>query len=138
MPEIYLGNQNLKAAGVQVEFTQDSVMEYLKCARDPIYFIKKHLQIVSIDEGLVPFELWDFQETMVKTFEDNRFSICKLPRQVGKTTTVAAYILWKVLFTEQYSVAILANKMAQAREILGRIQLMYEHLPKWMQQGIVE
>ena len=138
MPEIYLGNKNLKAAGVQVEFTQDSVMEYLKCARDPIYFIKKHLQIVSIDEGLVPFELWDFQETMVNTFEDNRFSICKLPRQVGKTTTVAAYILWKVLFTEQYSVAILANKMAQAREILGRIQLMYEHLPKWMQQGIVE
>ena len=138
MPEIYLGNQNLKAAGVQVEFTQESVVEYLKCARDPIYFIKTYLQIVSIDEGLIPFTLWDFQEDMVKTFEDNRFSICKLPRQVGKTTTVAAYITWKVLFTEQYSVAILANKMSQAREILGRIQLMYEHLPKWMQQGIVE
>ena len=138
MPEIYLGNQNLKAAGVEVEFTLDNVKEYMKCARDPIYFIKKHLQIVSIDEGLIPFELWYFQEKMVKTFEDNRFSICKLPRQVGKTTTVAAYITWKVLFTEQYSVAILANKMAQAREILGRIQLMYEHLPKWMQQGIVE
>lgn len=138
MPEIYLGNQNLKAAGVSVEFTQDQVMEYIKCARDPIYFIKKYLQIVSIDEGLIPFELWDFQEGMVKTFEDNRFSICKLPRQVGKTTTVAAYITWKVLFTEQYSVAILANKMSQAREILGRIQLMYEHLPQWMQQGVVE
>jgi len=138
MPEIYLGNQNLKAAGVQVEFTQENVMEYLKCAKDPIYFIKTYLQIVSIDEGLVPFDLWDFQEKMVSTFEDNRFSICKLPRQVGKTTTVAAYITWKILFTEQYSVAILANKMSQAREILGRIQLMYEHLPKWMQQGIVE
>ena len=138
MPEIYLGNQNLKAAGVQVEFTQENVMEYLKCARDPIYFIKKYLQIVSIDEGLVPFNLWDFQEEMVSTFEDNRFSICKLPRQVGKTTTVAAYITWKVLFTEQYSVAILANKMSQAREILGRIQLMYEHLPQWMQQGVIE
>jgi len=138
MAEVYLGNSNLKAAGVPVEFTQEQIMEYMKCARNPVYFIKKYLQIVSIDEGLVPFDLWSFQEDMVSTFEDNRFSICKLPRQVGKTTTVAAYITWKVLFTEQYSVAILANKMVQAREILGRIQLMYEYLPKWMQQGVVE
>lgn len=138
MPEIYLGNQNLKSAGVEVEFTHDNIVEYMKCARDPIYFIKKYLHIITIDQGLIPFDLWDFQEKMVKVFEDNRFAICKLPRQVGKTTTVAAYITWKVLFTEQYSVAILANKMAQAREILGRIQLMYEYLPGWMQQGIVE
>ncbi len=138
MPEIYLGNQNLKSAGVPVEFTQDQVMEYVKCSRDHVYFIKTYTKIVSIDDGLVPFSTWGFQDKMVRTFEDNRFSICKLPRQVGKTTTVAAYILWKVLFTEQYSVAILANKMTQAREILSRIQLMYEHLPLWMQQGVIE
>ncbi len=138
MPEIYLGNQNLKSAGVPVEFTQEQVMEYVKCSRDHVYFIKTYTKIVSIDDGLVPFSTWKFQDKMVRTFEDNRFSICKLPRQVGKTTTVAAYILWKVLFTEQYSVAILANKMTQAREILSRIQLMYEHLPMWMQQGVIE
>ena len=123
MPEIYLGNQNLKSAGVPVEFTQEQVMEYIKCSRNPVYFIKTYTKIVSIDDGLVPFDTWKFQDKMVRTFEDNRFSICKLPRQVGKTTTVAAYILWKILFTEQYSVAILANKMTQAREILSRIQL---------------
>ena len=138
MPEIYLGNQNLKAAGVTVEFTHEQVQEYIKVATDHIYFIKNYVKIVSIDEGLVPFDTWDFQEEMVKTFDQNRFSVCKLPRQVGKTTTVGAYILWKALFTEDYNIAILANKRSQAIEILGRIQLMYEHLPKWMQQGVLE
>ena len=138
MPDIYLGNQNLKAAGVTVEYSQEEVQEYIKCATNHLYFIKKYVKIVSIDEGLVPFDTWDFQDNMVKTFEQNRFSICKLPRQVGKTTTVGAYILWKALFTEDYNIAILANKRSQAIEILGRIQLMYEHLPKWLQQGVVE
>ena len=73
---------------------------------------------------------------MILAFEDNRFVICKMPRQVGKTTTVAAYLLWKILFNEEYSIAILANKDRQAREILGRIQLMFEHLPKWLQMGV--
>jgi len=134
----YLGNKNLKAAGVTIEFTQEQIKEYIKCSRNPAYFILKYCKIISIDEGLIDFDLWNFQKEMVSTFENNRFSICKLPRQVGKTTTVGAYILWKILFSEQYSVAILANKMAQAREILGRIQLMYEHLPLWIQQGILE
>lgn len=138
MSESYLGNKNLKSVGVQVEYSPEEIKEYLKCAQDPIYFITKYVKIVSVDEGLVDFTLWDFQREMVQKFSDNRFVICKLPRQVGKTTTVAAYILWKILFTEQYSVAILANKMSQAREILGRIQMAYEWLPKWLQQGIVE
>jgi len=138
MSETYLGNKNLKRVGVPVEFTQEDVHEYVKCSKDLVYFIKNYVKIVNVDKGLIDFDLWDFQEQMVNTFDDNRFSICKLPRQVGKTTTVAAYILWKILFTEQYSVAILANKMAQAREILGRIQLAYEWLPKWMQQGVEE
>jgi hypothetical protein len=134
----YLGNKNLKRVGVPVEFTQEQVKEYIKCSRDPIHFIRQYVKIVNVDEGLVNFEMWPFQEEMVQKFGDNRFVICKLPRQVGKTTTVAAYILWQVLFNEQYSVAILANKLAQAREILGRIQTAYEHLPKWLQQGVKE
>ena len=138
MPKIYLGNQNLKAAGVQVEFTQEQVQEYIKVATNTKYFIKNYTKIVSVDEGLIPFATWEFQDEMLDTFEKNRFSICKLPRQVGKTTTVGAYLLWKILFTEDYNIAILANKRSQAIEILGRIQLMYEHLPKWMQQGVLE
>ena len=136
--ETYLGNKNLKKVGVPVEYTQQEVQEYIKCSRDPSYFIREYVKIVHVDHGLVNFDLWPFQDEMVHKFDDNRFVICKLPRQVGKTTTVAAYILWQVLFNEQYSVAILANKLAQAREILGRIQTAYEHLPKWLQQGVKE
>lgn len=103
---------------------------------DQIYFIKTYCKIVNVDRGLINFELWPFQEEMIRKFEDNRYVICKMPRQVGKTTTVAGFMLWKILFTEQYSIAILANKDRQAREILSRIQLMYEHLPKWLQMGV--
>lgn len=136
--EYYLGNQRLKRANVPVNYTKKEIEEYVKCSKDVNYFIKKYIKIVSVDAGIIDFNLWPFQEEMVNVFVNNRFSICKLPRQVGKTTVVAATILWYVLFHENYSVAILANKLAQAREILGRIQLAYENLPKWLQQGILE
>lgn len=134
----YLGNQNLKAAGVSVPFTEEEVQEYLKCSKDPVYFIKKYIKIVSLDEGLVPFELWDFQEDIVDKVHNNRFVIAKLPRQTGKSTTMVSYLLHYVLFNQDVNVAILANKLATARELLHRLKLAYEYLPKWMQQGIVE
>ena len=89
----YLRNPNLKASNVKVSFTQEQVEEYIKCAKDPTYFIEKYIQIVSLDKGLVPFNLWDFQRKMVDTFHNNRFTICKLPRQSGKSTTILAYLL---------------------------------------------
>ena len=83
----YLGNPNLKKTNTVVEFTKDDIKEYHKCAQDPLYFIENYVQIVSLDEGLVPFEMYDFQRGMVSTMHDNRFSIFKLPRQSGKSTT---------------------------------------------------
>lgn len=133
-----MGNQKLKRSNVPVNFTKQQVKEYIKCSSDIVYFVRKYVKIVNVDQGIVPFNLWPFQEEMINTFANNRFSICKLPRQVGKTTVTAATILWYILFHENYSVALLAHKLAQAREILGRIQLAYENLPKWMQQGVVE
>lgn len=134
----YLGNSNLKAAGVEVPFTEENVKEFKKCSEDPIYFIKNYVKIVSLDEGLVPFELYDFQEEIVDKVHNNRFVIAKLPRQSGKSTTVISYLLHYVLFNQSVSVAILANKLSTARELLYRLKLAYEYLPKWMQQGIVE
>jgi hypothetical protein len=134
----YLGNQNLKAAGVSVPFTEEQVQEYLKCSKDPVYFIKTYIKIVSLDEGLVPFDLWDFQEDIIDKVHNNRFVIAKLPRQTGKSTTMISYLLHYVLFNQDVNVAILANKLATARELLHRLKLAYEYLPKWMQQGIVE
>ena len=137
MNENYLGNPNLKRSNVNVEYTKEQVAEYIKCAKDPIHFIQEYIQIVNVDKGLVPFKLYDFQDEMVNAFQKERFVINKLPRQSGKSTTVTAYMLWLILFHDQQSIAILANKGSLARDLLGKIQLAYEHLPKWLQQGIV-
>ena len=136
MSDGYLGNDNLKRIGVELQYTEEQVKEILKCSEDPVYFIRTYVKIVNVDKGLVSFDMWPFQENMVETFHENRFSICKMPRQVGKTTTSAGYMLWCVLFQENYNIAILANKGSLAREILGRIQYAYEYLPIWLQQGI--
>ena len=133
----YLGNPLLKAAGVEQQFAQEEIKEYIKCSQDPIYFIKNYIQIVSLDKGLIPFDLWDFQEEVIQTVHNNRFVICKFPRQTGKSTTMIAYILHYVLFNDNMNVAVLANKLATARELLSRLQLAYEHLPKWLQQGVI-
>ena len=134
---VYLGNPNLKKANVQQQWTKKQVEEFSLCMQDPIYFIKNYIKIVSLDEGLVPFDLYDFQKEMVGTFHSNRFTICKLPRQSGKSTTIISYLLHYVLFNDSVNVAILANKAATARDLLGRLQLAYEHLPKWLQQGVM-
>ncbi len=135
--EGYLGNERLKKTGVEIPFTQEEAKEILKCSEDPIYFIKKYVKIFNVDLGFVDFDMWPFQEEMVDGFHKNRFSICKMPRQVGKTTTTVGYMLWAVLFNPDYTVGILANKGQLAREILGRLQRAYEYLPLWLQQGII-
>ena len=136
--EQYLGNPNLKKANVATNFTPEEVQEYIKCSEDPVYFIKTYIKIVSLDKGLIPFDMYDFQVDMTRKFHDNRFNIAKLPRQSGKSTIVTSYLLWYVLFNANVNVAILANKAATSREMLQRLQLSYENLPKWLQQGILQ
>ena len=135
--DIYLGNPNLKRANVAQNFSPKEVAEFVKCSKDPVYFITNYIQIISLDLGLVPFTLYPFQADMVNKFHDNRFNIAKLPRQSGKSTVVTAYLLWYSIFNDNVNVAILANKAATAREMLQRLQLSYENLPKWLQQGVV-
>ena len=134
---VYLGNPNLKKINVTQEWTKPQLAEFAKCMDDPQYFIEKHIKIVSLDEGLIPFKLYDFQKDIVGTFHNNRFTICKLPRQSGKSTIIIAYLLHYVLFNASVNVAILANKAAVARDLLSRLQLAYENLPQWMQQGVM-
>ena len=133
----YHGNPLLKSAGVAHNFTQEELDEYLKCSNDHVYFIENYIKIVHVDLGIIPFDLYDFQEKMVNTIHDNRFSIFCTPRQVGKSTTVVSYFLWYVLFNEDVNIAILANKGLLARDILSRLQLAYENLPKFLQQGVL-
>ena len=134
---VYLGNPNLKKANTEIEFTQEQILEFVACREDPVYFAKKYIKIVSLDEGLVNFDMYPFQEKLVRNFHENRFNICKMPRQTGKSTTVVSYLLHYAVFNDNVNIAILANKASTARDLLGRLQLAYENLPKWMQQGIL-
>ena len=133
----YRDNPLLKRVGVKQSYTQEQFDEYVKCSKDPIYFAK-WINIITLDDGLVPFQMYDFQKDMISTFHDNRFVIVKCPRQVGKTTTAVAYLLWAILFKDSQNVAVLANRSKTAIGILGKLQLAYENLPQWLQQGVVE
>ena len=135
--DVYLGNPNLKKAGTPIQFTKKQIDEWIKCKNDPIYFAMNYIQIISLDEGLVPFKMYDFQKEILRDFHENRFNIAKLPRQTGKSTTVVAYLLYYAIFYDSVNIGILANKASTARELLGRLQLAYENLPKWMQHGIL-
>jgi len=137
MSEVYLGNPNLKKANTAIEFTKDQIEEFIKCKDDPVYFARNYIRIVSLDEGLVPFEPYAFQEKLISRFHENRFNICMMPRQTGKSTTSVSYLLHYIVFNDSVNVGILANKASTARELLSRLQLAYENLPKWMQQGII-
>ena len=137
MSEAYLGNPNLKKINTPQHFTKEEIVEYQKCAENPIYFMENYIQIVSLDEGLIPFKMYPFQKIIVNTIHDNRFTICKLPRQSGKSTTTVSYLLHFALFNPNSNIAILANKSSTARDILSRVQLAYENLPKWLQQGVI-
>jgi hypothetical protein len=133
----YRDNLLLKKVGVEHQYTEEQVQEYIKCSKDPVYFCMNYIKIVNVDEGLINFNMWDFQKEMLELFKDNRFVITKCPRQVGKTTTTVGYLLWATIFTDSQNVAVLANKGSLARDILAKYQLAYENLPQWLQQGVV-
>jgi hypothetical protein len=131
----YNGNINVKRDGVIQNFSSEEVKEYMKCLQSAEYFIENYCKIISLNDGLVKFKLYDYQKKMVKSFSDNRFSIALTARQAGKSQTACAWILWYVLFHSEKTFGILANKGAIAREMLGRITLMLENLPFFLQPG---
>ena len=135
--DIYLGNPLLKRANTQIEFTEEQIYEFLKCKEDPVYFARNYIKIVTLDHGLQPFRMYPFQEKLISNFHEHRFNICKMPRQTGKSTTCVSYLLHYAVFNDNVNIAILANKASTARDLLQRLQLAYENLPKWMQQGVL-
>ena len=134
----YLGNVNLKRKGVTIEWTEEMVQEFIKCAKDPIYFAERYIQIVHVDHGLIPIKLYEYQKDIIKKTTDHRRTCVVTSRQAGKTTTAVCLILHYILFNDHKLVALLANKGDAAREILDRIKTAYEALPKWLQQGVIE
>lgn len=134
----YKGNVLLKRANEDIDWSPELVQEWVKCSEDPIYFVENYMKIISLNEGLVTFDPYPYQRNMIKSFVDNRYTIVTTARQAGKSTTTCGFILWYIIFHADKTVALLANKGETAREILGRVQLAYQHLPKWLQQGVKE
>ena len=133
--EGYLGNINVKRTGVQAEWTEEQILEYQKCMENPIHFIENYVKIISLDEGLINFKLYDYQRELIEHFDENRFSVVLACRQSGKSITACAFLLWYLLFQPEQTIAILANKGAIAREMLTRITTMLEHVPFFLQPG---
>lgn len=135
----YRNNPKLKPPGVELQYTEEQLKEYVKCANDPVYFCSKYVKVKTLDKGVMPFELYDYQQKFVKAIHDNRFTISKWPRQSGKSTSVIGYITHYVTFNQSVSCAILANKLKTAKdELFAKLQLAYENLPHFLQQGVVE
>lgn len=134
----YRGSSTLKKSNVPIEWTPQLVQEFIKCSQDPIHFAENHMKIVNVDKGLITIPLYDYQKDIITSVLSERFTVAECSRQSGKTTSITVFVLWYIIFNPNKTVAILANKAETAREILSRIQLAYEHLPKWLQQGVVE
>ena len=135
----YRNNTKLKLPNVALQYTKEQLEEYLKCANDPVYFCEKYIKVKTLDKGIVPFELYDYQKKFINEIHDNRFVISKWPRQCGKSTCVTSYICHYVTFTQSVNVAILANRLKTAKEeLFSKLQLAYENLPHFLQQGVVE
>jgi hypothetical protein len=135
----YRNNSKLKPPGIQLNYTEEELKEYVKCSKDPVYFCSKYVKVKTLDKGVMPFELYDYQQRFVKTIHENRFTISKWPRQSGKSTSVIGYITHYVTFNQSVSCAILANKLKTAKdELFAKLQLAYENLPHFLQQGVVE
>jgi hypothetical protein len=134
----YNGNILLKRANQNIDWTPELVEEWVKCSEDPIYFVENYMKIITLNEGLQNFKPYPYQRSMIHSFVENRYTIVTTARQAGKSTTTCGFILWYIIFHADKTVALLANKGETAREILGRVQLAYQHLPKWLQQGVKE
>src|SRR6056300_822936 len=134
--EGYLGNTLIKRAGIDHQYDEKELKEYIKCSKDPCYFIESYTQIISLDEGLVPFKLRGYQSGLIEHYNANRFNVVLASRQSGKSITSCAYLLWFLLFHPEVNVAILANKGAIAREMIARLVTMLESVPFFLQPGV--
>ena len=135
--DAYKSNPLLKQRGVQIDFTKEQVNELIRCSQDPEYFLTNYIKVISLDDGIVPFRPYPFQRKLIDSFSNNRFTICKLPRQSGKSVTVTAFLIHQAIFRDNINVAILANKRETSFELMAKLQTSYENLPKWLQQGVL-
>jgi hypothetical protein len=133
-----INNPKLKKPFTKITYTQEMIDEMRRCITDPVYFIKNYVYVLHPKRGKIKFELYPFQEEMIRCYQNNRWSISKIARQSGKTETTCAYLAWFAMFQPDKTVLVAANKLTNAKEIINRIQGIYEELPDWLKPGIDE
>lgn len=136
--QVLVDNILVKRAGLIIDLSPEQELEIMKCKLDPIYFLKEYVRINTLDEGIMPFNLFEYQVEMIYAFANKRFTIANLSRQSGKSTCVAGFIVWYMIFHDSKTAAVLANKADQALEIMDRIRDMYQSLPYFLQLGVTK
>ena len=112
--------------------------EYVKSAKDPIYFLKKYCVVQHPMKGKVPFHLYEYQEKALSTFEDHRFNIILKARQLGLSTLSAGYSLWMMTFHSDKNILVIATKQDTAKNLVTKVRVMHANLPSWLKQNCVE
>lgn len=129
-------NTKLKKAHHQMEYTPEMISEIIKCKNDPIYFCRNYVYIKHPIRGQILFDLYSYQEEIIRNYQTNRLNILLSARQTGKTETTGAYILWFSIFNPSKNILIASNKSENAKDIISKIQNAYEELPDWLKPGI--
>ena len=106
------------------------VKEVLECGRSPVYFINKYVKVEHPLRGVIPMHLYDYQEEIVKDFIANRFNIINKGRQMGLSTTIAAYITWMIMFYQNKNVLVVATKIETAKNIIDKVKIVLKNIPK--------
>ena len=127
-----------KKAHAKIKFTEQQIRELNKCMdpkTGPLYFCKNYCMIQHPTKGSMKFEMYEYQEGLIATYHDNRFAIAMLPRQTGKTTCAAAYLVWYAMFVPDSQILIAAHKFTGAQDIMNRVRYTYEALPDFLRAG---
>ena len=112
--------------------------EYVKCAQDPVYFMKKYCQIQHPTRGRIPFNLYKFQERSLEQFQHHEYNIILKSRQLGISTISAGYSLWMMLFQQDKNVLVIATKQEVAKNLVTKVREMHNYLPSWLKGTTVE
>jgi len=117
------------------KWSQEQIDELGLAMEDPIHFINNYAYIQHPVKGKVGFDLFEYQKGLIETYDNYRYAIAMLPRQTGKSTAAAAYLLWYAMFKPDTTILIAAHKYAGAQEIMQRLRYIYETLPEWIKAG---
>ena len=129
------GNELIKRAYTESEYTPELIQELVKCQKDPVYFIRTYIWLQHPTRGKILFNLYPYQEELIRACEDSTRVIALISRQMGKTQTIAMYILWHAMFNRDQTDVIASKNNSHAMEIMDRIRFAYEELPHWLKAG---